>query len=345
MRLRVTSAALVAAALAGCGDDTTPTGGGTPDGGRRPPPECPPGPNVCGCADNGPADFSRAMSGMATASADEAQREALVRTNHWRTAAGVPAVNGNAQLEQAATAHSRFMATNPSSCWPGAHYENAGSCAGFTGRTPGERIMAAGYRPAAAGEVINWNASAQSSIDGWIWTVYHRTPFQDPGYTEVGFAMVRDARGRANNTMEFARAAGTPAPALTDVSVFPPPGADYVPAAFQGNLEGPTPPVPTSTRAWPSGQVVSLMFPTNTFTITSHRLLDGRCNEVTHSTFRAPNAPSVADSQPDSNNRNPRFVFLYADRRLEAATRYTVEVRGTVNDAPWHRVWSFTTSP
>lgn len=343
MRRPYAFALAAAATLVACGEDPGPTPTANPDGGRPPPRECPPGPNVCACADEGPPDFSRETSGRPTEGSDEAQRQALVRTNRWRTAAGLPPLHANAQLEQAAVAHSRFMAGNPANCYPGAHSQVEAGCMGFTGATPFVRINATGYRFAAAGEVINWEPTPTRAIDGWIWTVYHRTPFQDPTYTEVGFGAVRSAR--SNNTMEFGRAQGMAPQSLTEPSLFPPPGTADVPAAFQGNLEGPTPPVPRSTRAWPSGAVVSVMFPSVNFTIATHKLYDGMCREVVHSAFRAPNAPEVADAAADSNNRNPRFVFLYGDARLQPGTRYTVELRGTLEGAPWARVWAFTTSP
>ncbi len=349
-RLVIASCAALALSAMGCGDDAAPGSMTTPDaGGPRPPRECPPGPNVCACADNGPPDLSRAEEGMATATSDDRQQAALIRTNYWRTAAGLPPVNADERLEQAATAHSTFMSQNPSSCWPGAHFENAGSCMGYTGRSPADRVTATGYRLSASSEVINWEPTPQRAIDGWIWTVYHRAPFQDPSYSEVGFAAVAGRPGdsrRFHNTMEFARPAGGSAQPQTDVSVFPPPGTTGAPTYFQGNLEGPTPPTPATGR-WPSGTVISLMFHTNTFTITSHKLYDGQCQEVAHSTFRSSRLGDgvVADSQPDAQNGNPRFVFLYGDARLQTNTQYTVEVRGTVNGEAWSRVWAFTTSP
>ncbi|MFO0609101.1 MAG: CAP domain-containing protein [Polyangiales bacterium] len=332
-------------ALAACGEDPTPAMmmTPTPDGGRPPPRECPPGPNVCACADEGPPDFSRKSDGVASESSDDVQQQALTRTNHWRTAAGLAPLNANAQLEQAAVAHSRFMASNAASCYPGAHNEVSAGCMGFTGASPAARIMAAGYRPSLAGEVINWETTPTRAIDGWIWTVYHRTPFQDPSYTEVGFGSVRTAR--TNNTMEFARRSGQQGQTLTAPSLFPPPGTEGVPTGFQGNLEGPTPPVPLSTGRWPSGAVVSVMFPSNTFTLTTHKLYDGMCREVVHSAFRAASAPEMEGVQADPSNSNRRFVFLYGDARLQTNTRYTVELRGTVDGAPWSRVWAFTTAP
>jgi uncharacterized protein YkwD len=333
--------------VAACSSDNVPTMAS--DAGMVGPRECPPGPNVCACAFAGPPDFSRATEGTPSDTSDDFMRAALERTNYWRTAAGLDPVNASDKLERAALAHSRFMAANVSACWPGAHRQsNASNCTGFTGVTPSDRIQAEGYRLVQTGEVINWESTPARAIDGWIWTVYHRTPFQDPSYTEVGFAAAPGRPGdmrRFHNTMEFARPSGASSRALTEVSLFPPPGTTGVPAGFRGDLEGPTPPLPEG-GAWPSGQVISLMFPSNDFTITTHTLYDATCNEVAHSTYRAASVSEarIVNSLPDMNNRNERFVFLYANRALTRNTQYTMEVRGTVQGTAWSRVWSFTTS-
>lgn len=322
-----------ALALGACSDDainnTNPGDGGTRCEG------------LCGCAQAGPPDITRAGSGMPAASSSDDQRAALQRANMWRTSAGLAPLNANAELEQAATAHSQFMVSNPSSCWPGAHNEvmNA-SCRGFTGAAPGARATAAGYRPAALGEVINWESTPAASIDGWIWTVYHRFPFVNPDYTEVGFAAVPGTfSGRRTNfnTMEFARPSGAAAGVLAEPAVFPPPGQTGVPVLFRGNLEGPTPPLPATGR-WPSGPVITVTFPTQEFELTVHKVYDVACTEVPSSYF-------TARTSTDSNVRNlaRRIAFFYPDAPLAASSEYTVEVRGTVDGQPWSRVWRFTT--
>lgn len=336
-----------ALSLTACGGDDTNTG--DPNAGmtcvpasmapERTPPACPAGGNVCGCADQGPPDFNCATAGRTSPMTTDAQRTALERTNYWRTAAGLDPVNASPLLEEAARAHSQFMVDNPSSCWPGGHNEtNAATCMGFTGATPGARIMRTGYRIGAAGEVINWESSPSRAIDLWVWSVYHRTPFVNNEYTEVGFATVSGTFGGRTtgfNTMEWARPSGTSAQPITRVVLLPPPGATSVPTSFQGNLEGPTPPRPM-TGNWPSGPVISLTFPTTSFTVDTHRLLDGNCQEVVHSYFSAATDPNLGG--------NRRFVYFYADRPLTRATDYTAEVRGTLNGTPWSRVWRFRTS-
>lgn len=334
MRSRASSL-LVLALLSplGCGGDPSPTGA-NPDAG---PPRCT-GSNPRACAERGPVDFSHEGEGAASESSTDDQRAALLRSNHWRTAAGLPPVNAHAQLEAAALAHSQFMANNASQCYPGAHNEvqNA-SCRGFTGATPGARVTAAGYRASASAEVINFERTPVASIDGWVWTVYHRFPFVDPNYSEVGWASARAASGgNTNNTMEFARAGS--GPALDHVVVFPFPGQTDVPTTFQGNLEGPTPPVPESTHRWPSGTVITLTFPSTNFTVTSHRILDDDDMPVAHSFFTAATSTDASVRQLAT-----RIAFMYPDAPLRAGIEYLVEVHATVAGEDWSKTWAFTT--
>ncbi len=318
----------LAGLLAGCGGDGASGGGGGA-------PTCQPV-NVCTCADDGPPDFSHETDGVPAVGATDLQRAALVRANHWRTAAGLPPINGNAMLADAAKAHTLFMAGNPSTCWPGAHFETMG-CGGFTGTSPGARVQAAGYHFASVGEVINWEDTPAAAIDGWIWTVYHREPFTDIGYVEAGFdEEVGPLNGRPNahhNTMDLGRSLGVAVPAQTGVAVFPPAGTTGVPPAFQGNLEGPTPPLPASGR-WPSGSVISLDFPSSNFTVASHQIYNSFCEPVPHTYFTTANDP---------NNHNARFVYFYANQPLNHAETYTVEVHATVDGADWSRTWKFHT--
>ncbi|MEI8257626.1 MAG: CAP domain-containing protein, partial [Deltaproteobacteria bacterium] len=248
-------------------------------------PACgPPGPaadasvctNPCSCAERGPPDFSREGLGTPAAGADARQLAALVRTNHWRTAAGIAPMNGDAQIQSAAAAHAQLMATtSQSQCWPGVHNETAG-CPGFTGQGPGDRMTAAGYQWSMAGEVINWESSPQSAIDGWMWTVYHRLPFMDYEYTDSGYAYADGpfgGRPATHNVMDFG-APRSPHPTTpTHPVVFPVPGLTAVPPSFQGWLEGPTPPWPGG-GAWPSGRtsgtVISMHFPSDAWTVTEH---------------------------------------------------------------------------
>jgi hypothetical protein len=327
------------------GDAATDSGPRLPD---APPPACD-DPNPCACADRGPADYSRARSGEASATSDESQVLALTRANRWRTAAGLSPFNASAQIEQAATAHARFMATTPQAqCWPNPHNENQGpGCDGFTGRSMADRMTAAGYSWSRASEVIDWEATPETAVDGWIWTVYHRQPFMDWHLVDVGYGREEGpfgGRPAQHNVMDF----GTPqgddsARAPRHPVVFPVPGQVDVPPAFRGDLEGPTPPGPGG-GAWPrgvsSGTVVSVHFPHNRWNISSHRLLrvsGGMCEEVPHTFISHENDDNLNRGTPSND------VFLYANQPLDSQVEYVVRLEGTFDGFAWNRTWAFTT--
>lgn len=303
--------------------------------------------NPCACAERGAPDFSREASGQLSPSSDDAQRAALTRANHWRTAAGLAPFAANAEIEQASTAHSTYLATTPqATCWANPHVEVA-TCTGFTGAQMINRMQSAGYSAQRASEVINWEATPEQAIDGWIWTVYHRQPFMDYRYTETGYGRVNGpfgSRSAFHNTMDFgARQGGPAAMPQAQPAVFPVPGQTNVPPAFRGDFEGPTPPAPASTGRWPSGTVVSVHFPNAMWTITAHRLFQsnpaaGTCTEVAHTFVSKDNDPNLNRGGSAAND-----VFLYGDTALSAGTEYVVQVEGTFNNAPYARTWAFTT--
>lgn len=332
-RALVLPAFLVAA---GCGGDPPPLYGDTPvkpgggGGGGGGPMDCS---TPCKCADRGPPDFSREMSGKQSGAGDDQQKAALVRANHWRTTAGLLALDANAKIEQAATAHANFMATNDrNKCWPGAHDENL-TCKGATGQWPWDRMEAAGYDWSGASEVINWANDAERAVDEWMWTVYHRQPFMDYGMLETGFGYA-DGGGKTNNVMDFGIAKGASAKAPEKPAVFPLPGQTQVPLGFSG-AESPQPPAPDT--GWPSGQIVSLHFPTKTWAVTEHHLFStagGMCVEVPH---------VYIDRTNDDNLKDANDVFFYANMPMTNGTEYVAEVVGTMNGAAFKRTWAFKT--
>jgi uncharacterized protein YkwD len=317
----------------------------TEDGGAVRPTNCS---NPCVCADRGPPDYRYETTGAPAATASADQRAALVRTNRWRTAAGLAPVDGNSQVDDAATQHAQFMASNQQSCWPGAHNQsNAAGCMGFTGRDPGARITAAGYTWSTYGEVIDWASTPESAVDEWLWTVYHRQPFMRFEYVHIGYGRVRgpfNGREAFHNVMNFAspRGGATPTRPAAFV-VFPVPGQTDVPPGFRGDLEGPTPPAPGTLGVWPrglsSGTVVSAHFNDSNYEVAEHELYrsspsNNQCEPVEHTFISRAN---------DMNLRNGKDVFLYANQQLPAQTEFVVRLRGVVNGANFERTWAFTT--
>lgn len=301
--------------------------------------------NPCTCADRGPADFSREDAGMPSPTSNADQQAALQRTNHWRSAAGLQPINFNEQIEQAAAAHAHLMATTPQgTCWPGVHNEVVGpQCPGSTGADPGARMSAAGYSWRGYGEVINWEQTPAGSIDGWMWTVYHRQPFMSALYPEAGWAREQGGSLGMNTVMDFGvpRTGATP-PAPTQPWIFPPPGQTGVPTRFAGWTEGPTPPAPVSLGAWPrnvfSGPVLSVHFPNTNFAIReAHLYVASSCAPLEFTQLSYMNDANLRRSS------NSPDVFFYANAPLASMTEHVMQVTVEFNAMVMTRTWAFTT--
>ena len=91
----------------------------------------------------------------------DAQKEAqygLQRLNFWRRQAGLPVLERQAALEQAAQKHAQYLTHNPDG-----HDERNRSNPHFTGADPQERANAAGY-PAAVSENLPSTIGFRCSI-------------------------------------------------------------------------------------------------------------------------------------------------------------------------------------
>ena len=121
----------------------------------------------------------------------DAQKEAqygLQRLNFWRRQAGLPVLERQAALEQAAQKHAQYLTHNPDG-----HDERNRSNPHFTGADPQERANAAGY-PAAVSEnltISHFARSGKRSVDSLMTALYHRLSLLNPDQDEAGVAWVR----------------------------------------------------------------------------------------------------------------------------------------------------------
>ena len=301
----------------------------------------------CACADRGPPNYSQESTGTNALGADAAQQAALLRANHWRTAAGIAALTSNGAIQQAAMAHATYLAGNPqSTCWPNPHVESS-ACSGFTGAAMSDRMSAAGYQWSRASEVINWESTSDAAIDGWIWTVYHRLPLLDWQFPDTGFGHVPGTLGgRAvtHSVMDFGLARNVRPSAPPTFARFPVPGQTAVPPGFRGDLEGPQPPAPGGAATWPrgleAGTVVSLHFQSATWSVATHQLFNnpnGACAEVPHTFISRNNDPNLSRGLPSDS------VLFYADVRLQPQTEYVARLTGSMNGQAFDTAWAFTT--
>ena len=127
------------------------------------------------------------------------KREAMSLLNEIREAMGMNTLVHNDQLAQAAQAHADYLVKNRVT----SHGEIPGR-PGFTGRTPAERALHAGYLSTQVSENLSTkNRDARSSIDGLFSAIYHRFGFLDVGIDEIGVGAAQDVHHTENSAFVY----------------------------------------------------------------------------------------------------------------------------------------------
>jgi hypothetical protein len=245
---------------------------------------------------------------------------ALEIVNAARRPAGSVCATMIPEINLSAQNHCDYYAANTGMCTADPHGEVEG-CTGFTGASPGARMMAAGYTGRGASEVMAFTNNPASAIAMWINSVWHRMPVLDPWTTHLGYGAAERC-----DTIDFGR--GTPAPADT-VVIWPYDGQTGLPTNFDGSREGPEPPAPPT--GWPSATPITLF--AQELTVTEHVLTrDGDSAPIDH----------VWLTSADSNFLRSA-VMMYANAPFQAMTTYRVKITGTYVGGALSREWTFTT--
>lgn len=129
-----------------------------------------------------------AVLGYAT---DIRLEELLSKTNAQREEKGLPRLEFNEMLSQAAAAKARDMFAK--NYW--AHFAP-------DGKSPWEFVTSSGYRYAIAGENLAKNFSTSSSVvDAWMASPTHRDNVLKPQYRDIGFAIVNGVLNGEETTL------------------------------------------------------------------------------------------------------------------------------------------------
>lgn len=141
---------------------------------------------------------ARGEAAARPAAVDPSLAMALTRINELRRQAGAAPLILNARLSAAAQAHADDMAV-----------KNYFSHTSLDGRTPGQRITAAGYSFTKWGENIAWGyADWNAALTGWMGSAGHRANLLDTSFSEIGLGV----KSRIYVTDFAAPRGGTPAP-------------------------------------------------------------------------------------------------------------------------------------
>jgi len=111
------------------------------------------------------------------------EQDGLAYLNNIRVHAGLIKLQINKALQGAATSHAKYLIENQIN----GHYEKKGKYS-YTGTTPSERVIEAGYPSSYVMENISVNTVGQEkSIDNLFSAIYHRFVFLNLDKDEIGF--------------------------------------------------------------------------------------------------------------------------------------------------------------
>jgi hypothetical protein len=295
---------VVVAACGGGSNHDQPDGGPRPDGGAQQ-----------------HADAAVFPDAKGATGASPQQMQAWNDVNSYRAMAGVPPLNLDDALDQAAQAHALYYMMHPGLST--AHMETSGM-SGFTGVNFWDRDSAAGYTGAPMAEVMAFFDMPDEAIAEWMSSVLHRIPIIHPDAIDMGYGGATGV-----DVVDF----GGPSGSGGTIVIWPPDGATGVADQFLGN-ELPAPPAPPS-GSFPSGPIASMIFERNaTVVITSHQLMDSSGTSLPH-TFIAPDDATLGPYLSNS-------CALYGDGPAAGGSSFHVIVSGTVNGTAFTKDWTFT---
>jgi len=109
-------------------------------------------------------------------------KEGLIYLNMLRVNSGLIPLKENTTLSKAAKSHAKYLILNQHN----GHYEEKGKYA-YTGKTPSERVVKAGYPSRVTMENLSLNTKTQKkSIDNLFSAIYHRFVFLNLEKDEIG---------------------------------------------------------------------------------------------------------------------------------------------------------------
>jgi len=117
------------------------------------------------------------------------EQNALTYLNQIRISLGMPKFNAETHLHKAAKSHSIYDITNNTL----GHYESP-DYKGYTGKTPWDRAIAAGYPISLVSENISSESNYKDNVDGLFTAIYHRLSFLDFTKDEIGIGEYHNDR-------------------------------------------------------------------------------------------------------------------------------------------------------
>jgi hypothetical protein len=291
----------------------------------------------------------------------------LTYLNSLRSAAGMTTLSSNVNLDTAALNHSTYNQINNFI----GHYESLDFPTGFTGVTPADRVVAAGYLSTTVSENVSYDSDGDvnKSIDGLMAAIYHRFGFLADDIDEIGIGVSSNSNhytynmgNAALNTLCAGPSAGhgyfnvcadetkfiegtaydtaqaNIANTNPEMVLWPYENATDIPPVFYE--ESPDPLPDHSVSGYPVSVQFNATRVTDTVSVQAFELYDENNNEVTY-------AHKVL--QPSDDNANPKNFTakqfaIFPEERLDWGKKYRVQFNYTVGSgSAQSKSWYFTT--
>ncbi|VCU69069.1 hypothetical protein PIGHUM_01129 [Pigmentiphaga humi] len=313
---------------------------------------------ACGGGDDGGAPLpsqpsipqaggARPITTMPASSYTGDKLAAFTHLNEARLAAGVGAVEQNAQLDAAAQAHATYQAKN----YTTGHGERRDQPF-FTGTNAADRARAQGYAGTMTAEIISYAAQGKPAIDSLLYSVYHLHAALDPRANQLGIGMDSTLTPGAlsSTSLTLGQQRGAPGPVAT-IWHWPASGQTGVQPGFAPAGESPNPAPDLAVTGTP------IMFCGAAGNYAPLRLLDVSLIEtatreaVPLRVLKSAAVQSDASLQAqvvDDPNLTPGVVyqmcvFMLPLRALDAGARYDVGISAGQAGERLEAGWTFST--
>lgn len=253
------------------------------------------------------------------ANADSPDAQVLGRVNAFRKAAGLGAVQLDADLSKGCMEHADYMKKN----------KGTDAMEGLNAHTQRADLPGATAAGAACGksaDLFPGVSDLAGAVDGWMAGIYHRRPMMDPALTKVGFGYARLDDGSYMAALMFAK---TKTSATGWPVAYPASAQTDIPLEYGAEIPNP---IPKNGRG---GYAVTLQFPPFDKVIgVKATLTAGKTAVPVY--LSDPEHPATSFGQYG-------VVSLIPKQALDPSTKYTVRIDATWKGKPQTWSWSFTT--
>jgi len=243
--------------------------------------------------------------------------------DHYRAAAGLPAVTLDAKLSKGCMQHAEYMRLN----------KDSDAVAGLNAHHERPRLPGASAEGAACGEAADLFFSVSDlevAVDGWMSVLYHRRPILSPTLERIGVGYAKLLDGSYMAALMFVDAKGVGVSTKRPVA-YPADNQGGVPLEFGGEVPNP---VPGGARA---GYPITIQFPPfDKVTGVRATLVDGRGKDVAFYLSDPENPAMTSFGQYG-------VVCLIPKLPLRPDSRYAVRVDAMWKGKPSTWRWSFRT--